>query len=150
MPASVSTLSVFSSCQEILRRVGIRMIAAAPYALHWLPAASSFAGSHSLITRLAAWLTGMLAESPLSGVTIRQRQSSVTSETQLPVRSIGAPSLGDRGGCGGPPRCADSVTADANASSRATVLESPKRRVIVRAPGKSIPRTGPPSRNSPA
>src|SRR6185436_16401723 len=118
VPASVSTFSVFSSCQEILRRVGIRMIAAAPYALHWLPAASSFAGSHSLITRLAAWLTGTLAESPLSGVTIRHRQSSVTSDTQLPVRSIGAPSLGERGGAGGPPRCA--ATGDASVIATTT------------------------------
>ena len=31
---------------------------------------------------LAAWLIGTLAESPLMGVTMRQRQSSVTSDTQ--------------------------------------------------------------------
>jgi hypothetical protein len=37
----------------------------------------------------------------LSGVTMRQRQSSITTDTQLPVRSIGAACLADRGGAGG-------------------------------------------------
>jgi hypothetical protein len=35
----------------------------------------------------------MLAKSPISGVTIRQRQSSDTMETQVPVKSIGASAL---------------------------------------------------------
>jgi hypothetical protein len=53
----------------------------------------------------------------LSGVTIRQRQSSVTTDTQLPIKSIGADCLADRGGAGvGVGACAPNeavrITAD--------------------------------------
>ena len=58
------------------------MIAGAPYALHCRPAASSFAGSQASSSFRASGFRGMLAESPLSGVTIRQRQSSLTTDTQ--------------------------------------------------------------------
>jgi hypothetical protein len=44
VPASVSSFSVLSSCHVMWMRPGTRMIAAAPYDLHWLPAASSAAG----------------------------------------------------------------------------------------------------------
>ena len=44
MPASVSIFSVLSSCHEMRRRAGSRMIAGAAYARHCSPAASSFAG----------------------------------------------------------------------------------------------------------
>src|SRR5579871_7021915 len=49
----------------------------------------------------------MLAASPLSGVSMRQRQSSATIDTQLPVRSTGAASRPDFGGAagGGGPNC---------------------------------------------
>src|SRR2546425_68003 len=43
----------------------------------------------------------MLVKSPLAGVSMRQRQSSVTTETQLPVMSSGAASLAANSG-GGP------------------------------------------------
>src|ERR1700735_1885059 len=47
VPASASTLSVLSSVQVMWTRPGTRMMAAAPYALHWLPAAMSLSGSHA-------------------------------------------------------------------------------------------------------
>src|SRR5438876_12106184 len=81
------------------------MIAGAPYALHCWPEASSFAGAHGFSTFRASALVGTLAASPLRGVTMRQRQSSDTTDTQYPVRSIGALSFGDLGGegaAGGP------------------------------------------------
>src|SRR4029450_7538066 len=96
VPASVSIFRVASSCHEIRSRPGTRMIAGAPYALHCNPAASSFTGSHASTILRASALMGTLAASPLSGVTMRQRQSSVTTDTQLPVRSIGAACLADR------------------------------------------------------
>src|SRR4029450_13603966 len=97
VPASVSIFRVASSCHEIRRRPGTRMTAGAPYALHCNPAASSFTGSQASSIFRASALIGTLAASLLSGVTIRQRQSSVTTDTQLPVRSIGAACLADRG-----------------------------------------------------
>jgi metallo-beta-lactamase class B len=46
---------------------------------------------------------------------MRQRQSSVTCATQLPVKSIGADSRADRGGClGGPGGCAAADSASAS------------------------------------
>ena len=82
MPASVSIFSVLSSAQVMCSRPGTRMIPPAPYALHWLPSASSFAGSHAAPIARAARLSGTPAKSPLAGVCIRQRQSSVTTDTQ--------------------------------------------------------------------
>jgi hypothetical protein len=60
MPASVSSFKLFGSCHVMWTRVGTRMIAAAPYALHWFPPASSFAGSHASAASRAACVTGML------------------------------------------------------------------------------------------
>jgi len=68
-----SIFSVSSSCHEMRRRPGIRISAGAPYALHCNPAASSFAGFQALMIATAVCLYGMLAASPLSGVTMRQR-----------------------------------------------------------------------------
>src|ERR1700730_6964244 len=70
------------------------MIFGAPYALHLSAAASSFAGSHALATLTPSGLRGRLGRSPLGGVTIRNRQSSETIDTQYPVRSMGAASFG--------------------------------------------------------
>ena len=42
----------------------------------------SFAGSHALATRRPSALSGRLVKSPLRGVTIRQCQSSLTTDTQ--------------------------------------------------------------------
>src|SRR5438477_7976136 len=55
---------------------------------------------------MPSWFRGTLAKSPFGGVTIRKRQSSVTMDTQYPVKSIGAISRGVCGGCGASPRCA--------------------------------------------
>src|SRR3989442_2063548 len=82
------------------------MIAAAPYALQ--PSAPALAGSHASTIFLPSGLIGMLDVSPFFGVSIRQRQSSVTIDTQLPVMSIGAAAFGVGGGPGGAPRCARS------------------------------------------
>jgi hypothetical protein len=44
----------------------------------------------------------MFAKSPRSGVTMRQRQSSVMTETHQPVKSIGAAARAVCGACGTP------------------------------------------------
>src|SRR5213594_2237857 len=54
---------------------------------------------------MPSWFRGMLAKSPFGGVTIRKRQSSVTIDTQYPVKSIGAIARGVCGGWGASPRC---------------------------------------------
>src|SRR5262245_48283960 len=95
------------------------MMAGAPYALHCKPSASSLTGSQASTIFRASALIGTLAASPLSGVTMRHRQSSVTTDTQLPVRSIGADCLIDRGGAGVEagacaPNEAVRITADVN------------------------------------
>src|SRR5690606_20393283 len=84
-------------------RVGARISPGAPYARHCSPAAVSRAGSQLLAASSAFCVTGMLETSPLAGVTIRQRQSSLMTATQLPVRSIGACARADGGCCGAPP-----------------------------------------------
>src|SRR6185503_5473897 len=61
VPASVSIFSVVSSCHEMRSRPGTRMIPAAPYDLHALPAAVSLAGSQASATARAAALRGTLA-----------------------------------------------------------------------------------------
>src|SRR5258708_1840561 len=61
VPASDSILSVVSLSQVRCRRPGTRMIAPAPYDLHWLPAASSLAGSQASATLRASALSGTLA-----------------------------------------------------------------------------------------
>ena len=45
-PASLSIFRVFGSCHVIWNRLGTRISAGAPYALHGLPSAASLAGSH--------------------------------------------------------------------------------------------------------
>src|SRR4029453_5578528 len=72
---------------------------------HSLPLAASAAASQAIAALRPSPFTGMLATSPFGGVTMRQRQSSVTTATQLPVRSIGAPWRAVGGGPGGPPPC---------------------------------------------
>ena len=66
------------------------MMPPTPNALHWLPLARSASRLQAAAAFRPSGLTGMLATSPAGGVTIRQRQSSVTTETQVPVRSTGA------------------------------------------------------------
>src|ERR1700730_15811308 len=78
------------------------MIAGAPYDLHCSPAAVSLSGSQAFPIRRPSLFSGMLAKSPLIGVTMRHRQSSETTETQYPVKSAGAAACADLGGCGGP------------------------------------------------
>src|SRR5688572_18720243 len=97
-PASVSIFSVRSSCQEIFRRVGIRMMPPTPYASQ----RPSIDGSHASATFRPSPLSGTLVVSPFAGVRMRHCQSSVTTDTHVPVRSTGAP--GRPGGGGGPPR----------------------------------------------
>lgn len=62
----------------------------------------------------------MLAASPFRGVVIRQRQSSETTETQVPVKSTGAPARPGIGGGGGAdwPNCANAVIGVNPASSQ--------------------------------
>src|ERR1035441_8544389 len=93
------------------------MIAAAPYDLHWLPLASSFSGSHVLATRRPSALTGTPGKSPFSGVTMRYRQSSVTTATQEPFRSNGAFSLGVAVSGGGAANWAPTRDGAANEST---------------------------------
>jgi hypothetical protein len=57
------------------------MIAAAPNGLQ-ASTGFSFAGSQLLVTRLPSSLSGRLVTSPLRGVTMRQCQSSLTTDTQ--------------------------------------------------------------------
>src|SRR5687767_13005155 len=75
------------------------MIAAAPYDLH-ASAAGSFAGSQALRNLRASGLAGIIETSPRGGTIIRRCQCSVTTDTQVPVRSLGAPA---RPVGGGPP-----------------------------------------------
>ena len=82
VPASVSTFSVRSSCQVMWSRPGSRMTPPTPYARHDSPAASSRAGSQLSATLRPSAFRGTLATSPFGGVTIRQRQSSLTMDTQ--------------------------------------------------------------------
>src|SRR5919201_4862577 len=97
-----------SVAQVMCRRPGTLMIAAAPNGLQ--PLSAMRAGSHASAARRPAGLRGMLVTSPLGGTNIRQRQSSVTADTQTPVRSIGALARGvvavwvDVGGCCAPAR----------------------------------------------
>src|SRR6187455_411749 len=58
MPASLSTPSVLSSSHATWNRPGTRMMAAAPNALHWFPAASSAAGFHASAVFLPSALSG--------------------------------------------------------------------------------------------
>src|SRR5213594_4543448 len=54
---------------------------------------------------MPSWFRGTLAKSPFGGVTVRKRQSSVTIDTQYPVKSMGAIARGACGGWGASPRC---------------------------------------------
>src|SRR4030095_13916395 len=93
-PLSVSIFSVASSAQEIRTRVGMRIRAAAPNALH----EPSVFGSHAIAIARPAGLSGSPGKSPRGAVIIRQRQSSLTIDTQTPVRSMGADARGVAGG----------------------------------------------------
>src|SRR5437764_10195145 len=96
------------------------MVAARPYALQ--RSGPAVAGSHASAISFPSGLTGMLDVSPFFGVSIRQRQSSVTTDTQLPVMSIGAAAFGVGGGPGGAPRCADTVAAKSDNPNVTIVL----------------------------
>src|SRR6185295_13365541 len=96
----------------------------APYALHCSPDASSLAGSQAFRTAIAAAFTGMLTRSPLGGVTIRYRQSSVTTETQKPVTSADAFVLGVPAGVCPRPRCARAGTEP---DDKRTAVTTPTR-----------------------
>src|SRR6266705_3991411 len=67
---------------------------------------------------MPSWFRGTLAKSPFGGVTIRKRQSSVTIETQYPVRSIGAAALAVWGAWP-PPRAPWASSAAASGKSSA-------------------------------
>src|SRR5580765_1318736 len=58
VPASNSTLSAVSSCQEMCMRPGIRMMLPMPYGLHARPAASSFARFQESATRRPSSFSG--------------------------------------------------------------------------------------------
>jgi hypothetical protein len=73
--------SVASSAHVMRTRPGTRMIAAAPNGLQ-ASAGFSFDGSHALATRRPSSFSGRLVKSPLRGVTMRQCQSSLTTDTQ--------------------------------------------------------------------
>src|SRR5260370_15125264 len=60
VPASVSILSTLSLSQVMWTRPGCRMMLPTPYDLHWLPAASSLAGSQASATLRPSGLSGML------------------------------------------------------------------------------------------
>src|SRR5687767_1254869 len=90
---------VLSLTQLIWKRPGTRMIAAAPYDLQASPA-GSFAGSQALAILRASGFAGIIEKSPRGGTIMRRCQCSVTTETQVPVRSLGAPG---RPVGGGPP-----------------------------------------------
>src|SRR5688572_9931215 len=75
------------------------MMVAAPYDLH-ASAAGSLAGSQLPAIFLASGLAGIIETSPRGGTIIRRCQCSVTTDTQVPVRSLGAPA---RPVGGGPP-----------------------------------------------
>src|SRR5687767_12814003 len=93
-----------------------------------MPAASSFAASQaSAIFRPSAF-SGTLPYSPLGGVIMRYRQSSVTTETQCPVRSTGADALAPLPAAGWPaprPRWAWRVLGSANITNAAIAARVP-------------------------
>ena len=80
----------------------MRISPAAPKARHCSPAATSLAGSHALASFWPASFNGTLAKSPFGGVTMRKRQSSVMTATQLPVKSVGDAWRGVRGAWAAP------------------------------------------------
>src|SRR5260221_13925903 len=82
------------------------MIAAPPYALHCAPGvAPSLAKSQLSAILSPAGFRGTPSTSPRVGVTMRQRQSSVTTDTQYPAGSNGAAAcgVGAAGTAGAPP-----------------------------------------------
>jgi hypothetical protein len=101
MPLSVSIFRVCASCQEMRNRVGWRRSPAMPNASH----CPSMAGVQALATLVPSAFRGRLATSPAGGVTMRQRQSSVMTATQFPVKSIVAMDCGVGGVVAPPPPC---------------------------------------------
>src|SRR5689334_22149474 len=102
------------------------MMLPAPYDRHCWPDASSRAGSQLSPTLRPSALSGSVSYTPFLGVTIRNFQSSVMTETQYPVRSIAAPSRGVAGGPARPPRCAsiEIVAANMTAAIRRLLINS--------------------------
>ena len=92
------------------RAVKLRVSAAALRSVEHRGGLDDFqALAHASLPSARSWrLYPNLARHMASGVSMRQRQSSATMETQLPVRSTGAPSRPDLGGAvgGGGPNCA--------------------------------------------
>ena len=62
--------------------------------MHRSPRARSAARSQASATLRPAGFSGTLAVSPLGGVTMRHRQSSVMTDTHCPVMSMNAPAAG--------------------------------------------------------
>src|SRR4029079_7596809 len=93
-------------------------------------------------TLRASALSGSESYTPFFGVTIRHFQSSTTTETQLPVRSIAAASRAAGGGPPRPaPRCAKRGVAATNAKTIAiTVRLKPDTTLINRFAGTRPPR----------
>src|SRR5579863_5082796 len=91
---------------------GRRTIPPTPYPRHCSPEDWSFSVSHAMAALRPSGFNGTDSASPLGGTVMRERQSSVTSETQYPVISTGAAARGGGGGPGGGPNCAQ-ATADA-------------------------------------
>src|SRR5918996_4040126 len=93
------------------------MMAAAPYDLH-ASAAGSFAGSHDAAIFRASGLAGIIETSPRGGTIIRRCQCSVTTDTQVPVKSLGAPA---RPVGGGPPARPPRPWAASSPAATATI-----------------------------
>src|SRR5688572_14259112 len=122
---------VLSSTQLMLKRPGTRMMVAAPYDLH-ASAAGSFAGSQLPAIFLASGLAGIIEKSPRGGTIIRRCQCSVTTDTQVPVRSFGAPARPLGGGPPArPPRPCAKAGPEAMRTISAAVRGTQARRMLL-------------------
>src|SRR5579863_1838246 len=108
---------------------GRRTIPPTPYPRHCSPEDWSFSGSHAIAALRPSGFNGTDSASPFGGWVIRARQSSVTRETQYPVRSTGAAARGRGGGPGGGPNCAD-ATADAVTIHRSKNVGRLRRNIL--------------------
>src|SRR5688572_26173302 len=115
---------VLSLTQLIWKRPGTRMIAAAPYDLQASPA-GSFAGSQALAILRASGFAGIIEKSPRGGTIMRRCQCSVTTETQVPVRSLGAAARPVGGGP--PPARPPRPWADATPEAAMTTMSAAER-----------------------
>src|SRR5687768_14034097 len=108
------------------------MMVAAPYDLH-ASAAGSFAGSQLPAIFLASGLAGIIETSPRGGTIIRRCQCSVTTDTQVPVRSLGAPPRPVGGGPppARPPRAWADAMPEAATRIRTTKSRTRERRILL-------------------